>query len=135
MYVCVYRTSHYIVFNVCDHLQSVYLTHNTHILSRLQFRAATRPCNFPLTLCSLAIAQSLSRVTPLFALAGAAFGAAGQRCMALSVAIFVGESSKWLPELAEKAKSFKVRPTGGLLRLNNSCHSMWCMRVVVVGKP
>lgn len=28
-------------------------------------------------------------------LVGACFGAAGQRCMALSVAIFVGESEKW----------------------------------------
>ncbi len=29
-------------------------------------------------------------------LVGAAFGAAGQRCMALSTAIFVGESKNWL---------------------------------------
>ena len=29
-------------------------------------------------------------------LVGAAFGAAGQRCMALSTAIFVGESKDWL---------------------------------------
>jgi malonate-semialdehyde dehydrogenase (acetylating)/methylmalonate-semialdehyde dehydrogenase len=42
------------------------------------------------------------------AVTGAAFGAAGQRCMALSVAVFVGESKKWIPELAEKAKSLKV---------------------------
>ena len=41
-------------------------------------------------------------------LIGAAFGAAGQRCMALSTAIFVGESRNWIPELAEKAKKLKV---------------------------
>lgn len=41
-------------------------------------------------------------------LAGAAFGAAGQRCMALSTAIFVGESRNWIPDLAEKAKNLKV---------------------------
>lgn len=41
-------------------------------------------------------------------LVGAAFGAAGQRCMALSTAIFVGESRNWIPELAEKAKKLKV---------------------------
>lgn len=41
-------------------------------------------------------------------LVGAAFGAAGQRCMALSVAIFVGESEQWIPELVEKAKKLKV---------------------------
>lgn len=28
-------------------------------------------------------------------LAGAAFGAAGQRCMALSTAVFVGETKEW----------------------------------------
>ncbi|RUS26938.1 methylmalonate-semialdehyde dehydrogenase [Jimgerdemannia flammicorona] len=41
-------------------------------------------------------------------LAGAAFGAAGQRCMALSTAIFVGEAQHWLPELVERAKELKV---------------------------
>lgn len=44
----------------------------------------------------------------LNALAGAAFGASGQRCMALPVVIFVGESEQWIPELCEKAKKFKV---------------------------
>ncbi|KAJ3121552.1 Methylmalonate-semialdehyde dehydrogenase [acylating] mitochondrial [Physocladia obscura] len=41
-------------------------------------------------------------------LAGAAFGAAGQRCMALSTVVFVGEARKWLPELVERAKALKV---------------------------
>lgn len=44
----------------------------------------------------------------LNALAGAAFGAAGQRCMALSVVILVGESQKWIPDLVAKAKTLKV---------------------------
>ncbi len=41
-------------------------------------------------------------------LVGAAFGAAGQRCMALSVLVLVGEARAWLPELVEKAKTLKV---------------------------
>jgi malonate-semialdehyde dehydrogenase (acetylating)/methylmalonate-semialdehyde dehydrogenase len=41
-------------------------------------------------------------------LIGAAFGAAGQRCMALSVAILVGESRDWIPEIVERAKKLKV---------------------------
>ena len=41
-------------------------------------------------------------------LAGAAFGAAGQRCMALSVVVLVGEANEWLPELVEKARTLKV---------------------------
>jgi malonate-semialdehyde dehydrogenase (acetylating)/methylmalonate-semialdehyde dehydrogenase len=41
-------------------------------------------------------------------LAGAAFGASGQRCMALTCAIFVGESQNWIPDLAEKARKLNV---------------------------
>ena len=41
-------------------------------------------------------------------LVGAAFGAAGQRCMALSVAVFVGESKDWIPDLIARAKKLKV---------------------------
>ena len=41
-------------------------------------------------------------------LAGAAFGAAGQRCMALSVAVLVGEARSWIPELVAKARSLTV---------------------------
>src|SRR5690349_16303145 len=44
----------------------------------------------------------------LNALAGAGVGAAGQRCMATSVAVFVGASKDWVPELVEKAKTLKV---------------------------
>jgi malonate-semialdehyde dehydrogenase (acetylating)/methylmalonate-semialdehyde dehydrogenase len=41
-------------------------------------------------------------------LIGASFGACGQRCMALPVVIFVGESKQWIPEMIEKAKSLKL---------------------------
>lgn len=41
-------------------------------------------------------------------LVGAAFGAAGQRCMALSTAVFVGEAKEWMPELIERAKKLNV---------------------------
>lgn len=44
----------------------------------------------------------------LNALVGAAFGAAGQRCMALSVAVMVGESKNWIEALVEKAKTLSV---------------------------
>ena len=39
---------------------------------------------------------------------GAAFGAAGQRCMALTTAVFVGETKNWIPDLVEKVKKLKV---------------------------
>ncbi|KAK7747714.1 aldehyde dehydrogenase (NADP(+)) ald6 [Diatrype stigma] len=44
----------------------------------------------------------------LNAVVGAAFGAAGQRCMALSTLVMVGETRDWLPELAERAKALQV---------------------------
>lgn len=44
----------------------------------------------------------------LNAIVGAAFGAAGQRCMALSTLVLVGETKEWLPELAERAKKLNV---------------------------
>lgn len=44
----------------------------------------------------------------LNALVGAGFGAAGQRCMAASVAVLVGEAKSWIPELVEKSKALKV---------------------------
>ncbi|AUT66741.1 CoA-acylating methylmalonate-semialdehyde dehydrogenase [Paraburkholderia terrae] len=49
-----------------------------------------------------------NREQTLNALAGAGFGAAGQRCMATSVIVLVGSSKDWLPELVKKAKTLKV---------------------------
>ena len=43
-------------------------------------------------------------------LTGAAFGAAGQRCMATSVAVLVGEANQWVPDLLARAKGLKVGP-------------------------
>ncbi|KAH7031184.1 Aldehyde/histidinol dehydrogenase [Microdochium trichocladiopsis] len=39
---------------------------------------------------------------------GAAFGAAGQRCMALSTLVMVGETKEWLNEVAESAKQLTI---------------------------
>jgi len=44
----------------------------------------------------------------LNALIGAAFGAAGQRCMAISVAVLVGEAQNWVPELKERVAALQV---------------------------
>ncbi|XVF44886.1 hypothetical protein PTKIN_Ptkin02bG0159300 [Pterospermum kingtungense] len=44
----------------------------------------------------------------LNALGAAGFGAAGQRCMALSTIVFVGDSASWENELVERAKALKV---------------------------
>jgi malonate-semialdehyde dehydrogenase (acetylating)/methylmalonate-semialdehyde dehydrogenase len=44
----------------------------------------------------------------LNAIAGAAFGAAGQRCMALSTLVMIGETKDWVPEIAERAKHLSM---------------------------
>ncbi|KAL5790197.1 hypothetical protein ACOSQ2_005085 [Xanthoceras sorbifolium] len=44
----------------------------------------------------------------LNALVAAGFGAAGQRCMALSTVVFVGDSKSWENKLMERAKTLKV---------------------------
>ncbi|GAA5810687.1 hypothetical protein MFLAVUS_004113 [Mucor flavus] len=49
-----------------------------------------------------------NKQSALNAIAGAAFGAAGQRCMALSTLVCVGETKEWLPELAQRARELKV---------------------------
>ncbi|KAJ1984698.1 hypothetical protein H4R33_004293 [Dimargaris cristalligena] len=41
-------------------------------------------------------------------LTGAAFGAAGQRCMALSTVVFVGSSREWIPDILARAQELKV---------------------------
>ena len=41
---------------------------------------------------------------------GSCFGAAGQRCMANSVVVLVGEAKEWLPEIVERSKTMKVGP-------------------------
>ena len=49
-----------------------------------------------------------SKEQSLNALVGATFGAAGQRCMATSVTVLVGEARKWIPDIVAKAKTLKV---------------------------
>ena len=55
-----------------------------------------------------AVMPDCNKNQALNAIAGAAFGAAGQRCMALSALVMVGETKNWLPDIAERAKQLKV---------------------------
>lgn len=61
----------------------------------------------------------------LNALTGACFGSTGQRCMAISVLVLVGDAQKWIPDLVEKAKTLKVGPghqNYDIAPLNNRDH-------------
>jgi len=54
------------------------------------------------------ILPDANKEATLSAVTGAAFGAAGQRCMALSTVVWVGDARKWIPEMVERAKKLKV---------------------------
>lgn len=58
--------------------------------------------------CMCSFFFSFSRNAAVNAMIGAAFGAAGQRCMALSVAVLVGEAREWANDIAEGAAKLKV---------------------------
>ncbi|CAN6637222.1 potassium-activated aldehyde dehydrogenase, mitochondrial [Trichomonascus vanleenenianus] len=59
------------------------------------------------------VVPDANKNSTLNAIVGAAFGAAGQRCMALSALVTVGESREWVSEIAERAKQLKV--SGGFV--------------------
>src|SRR5690606_32271871 len=54
------------------------------------------------------IMPDADREAALDSMRGAAFGAAGERCMAISVLVLVGEGVKWLPDFVERARELKV---------------------------
>ncbi|MBY6105200.1 CoA-acylating methylmalonate-semialdehyde dehydrogenase [Ferrimonas balearica] len=56
----------------------------------------------------MVIMPDADKQTVINQLVGASVGAAGQRCMAISVAVFVGNTKEWIPEVAEAVA--KVRP-------------------------
>ncbi|MDY0310229.1 MAG: CoA-acylating methylmalonate-semialdehyde dehydrogenase, partial [Castellaniella sp.] len=54
------------------------------------------------------IMPDADREAALNSMLGAAFGAAGERCMAISVLVLVGEAQKWLPDFVERARKLKI---------------------------
>ncbi|KAI5459345.1 Aldehyde/histidinol dehydrogenase [Mariannaea sp. PMI_226] len=55
-----------------------------------------------------AVLPDANKNTFIKSVVGAAFGAAGQRCMALSTLVLVGETKEWLSDLVESAKQLNV---------------------------
>ena len=56
----------------------------------------------------LVVMPDANKEQAIASLVGAACGAAGQRCMAISAAVLVGEAAQWLPDI--KAALAEVRP-------------------------
>ncbi|PIF26108.1 malonate-semialdehyde dehydrogenase (acetylating)/methylmalonate-semialdehyde dehydrogenase [Acidovorax sp. 56] len=98
---------------ICDHpdIKAISFVGSTkvgtHVYNRASLNGKRVQCMMGAKNHAIVVPDANKEQT-LNALAGAAFGAAGQRCMALSVVILVGESQKWIPDLVAKAKTLKV---------------------------
>ena len=71
------------------------------------------------------------------ALIGATFGSTGQRCMATSVVVMVGDAAEWIPEIVEKTKTLTVGPgheNPDISPLNNIEHLRKVERLIADGE-
>lgn len=102
-----------VVNGICDHedIKAVSFVGSTAVGTHVYHRASQAgkrvQCmmgakNHAIVLPDAAKDQALN------ALVGSSFGAAGQRCMATSVAVMVGDAKAWIADLVEKAKTLTV---------------------------
>ncbi|NMG04611.1 CoA-acylating methylmalonate-semialdehyde dehydrogenase [Azoarcus taiwanensis] len=102
-----------VVNGICDHpdIKAVSFVGSTrvgtHVYNRASLAGKRAQCMMGAKNHVVVLPDAHKEQT-LNALAGAGFGAAGQRCMASSVVVFVGESARWLPELVGRARALKV---------------------------
>lgn len=98
---------------ICDHpaIKAVSFVGSlgvgTHVWRRCSAVGKRAQCNLGAKNHAV-IMPDADRQHTITCLLGAAFGAAGQRCMALSVAVFVGESSTFIEDLVTAASKLKV---------------------------
>ncbi|RUT76954.1 CoA-acylating methylmalonate-semialdehyde dehydrogenase [Marinobacter sp. NP-6] len=101
------------VNGVCDHpdIKAVSFVGSTHVGTHVYHRASQSGKRVQCMMGAKnhgVVLPDANKEQTLNNIAGASFGAAGQRCMALPVMVLVGEAQSWLPELVERAKSLKV---------------------------
>ena len=102
-----------VVNGICDHKDIKAISFvgstgvGTHVYNRASLAGKRVQCMMGAKNHAIVLPDCNKEQT-LNALAGASFGAAGQRCMALPVVILVGEARNWVNEIAERAKSLKV---------------------------
>jgi malonate-semialdehyde dehydrogenase (acetylating)/methylmalonate-semialdehyde dehydrogenase len=104
-----------VVNAICDHpdIKAISFVGSskvgTHVYNRASLNGKRVQCmmgakNHAIVLPDANKEQALNQLT------GAAFGAAGQRCMALTVAVLVGDAQAWIPDLVAKARTLQVGP-------------------------
>ena len=105
--------THNVVNKICDHpdIKAVSFVGSDvagmHIYSRASATGKRVQCNMGAKNHAVVMPDADPEAT-MNALVGAAFGAAGQRCMALSTAVFVGGSKQWEEGLKERGLKLKV---------------------------
>ena len=98
---------------ICDHkdIRAVSFVGSTkvgtHVYNRATLNGKRAQCMMGAKNHAIILPDANKEQT-LNAIAGASFGAAGQRCMALPVVVLVGEAQKWIPDLVAKAKTLKI---------------------------
>jgi malonate-semialdehyde dehydrogenase (acetylating)/methylmalonate-semialdehyde dehydrogenase len=102
-----------VVNAICDHadIKAVSFVGSTRVGTHVYHRASQAGKRVQCMMGAknhAVVLPDANKEQTLNALAGAAFGAAGQRCMAASTAVLVGEAQSWIPELVVKAKTLKV---------------------------
>jgi len=104
-----------VVNAICDHpdIQAISFVGSTavgtHVYNRASLAGKRVQCMMGAKNHAVVLPDANKEQT-LNALAGAAFGAAGQRCMAASTLVLVGQAREWVDDLVEKAKTLKVGP-------------------------
>ncbi|GAA0903221.1 CoA-acylating methylmalonate-semialdehyde dehydrogenase [Luteibacter anthropi] len=102
-----------VVNAICDHndIKAVSFVGSTrvgtHVYNRASLAGKRVQCMMGAKNHAVVLPDA-NREQTLNALVGAAFGAAGQRCMAASTAVLVGEAREWIPDLVAKAKTLRV---------------------------
>ena len=102
-----------VVNAICDHADIKAISFvgstkvGTHVYNRASLAGKRVQCMMGAKNHAIVLPDAHKQQT-LDALAGASFGAAGQRCMAVSVAVLVGDARQWVPEMVARAKKMSV---------------------------
>ncbi|POW10823.1 hypothetical protein PSTT_05735 [Puccinia striiformis] len=108
---------------ICDHpaIKAISFVGSDHAGKHIYSRAGANGKRVQANLGAknhCVVMPDASKNLTLNSITGAAFGAAGQRCMALSVMITVGKSAEWVDELVERASKLKLEKEGGKILLD-----------------
>jgi len=107
--------THNAVNFICDneHIQAISFVGGNvageHIYNRASNNGKRAQCNMGAKNHAVVLPDAVPSST-INQLVGASMGAAGQRCMAISVAVFVGNAKEMIPQIAEASSKLSVGP-------------------------